>query len=84
LPAEGFEISDVRLQGLQRVSAGTVFNLIPVSVGDRIDSLGLRSLTRGLFVSGYFMDIRLARVGGVVIVNLVERPASESSEIDGD
>lgn len=84
LPAEGFEISDVRLQGLQRVSAGTVFNLIPVSVGDRIDSLGLRNLTRGLFESGYFKDIRLARDDGVLIVTLVERPAIESIEIEGN
>ncbi len=82
--APSFVITDVRLQGLQRVSAGTVFNLIPVTVGDRIDQLGVRRLTRELFGSGYFKDIRIARDDGVLIVTVAERPAIESIEIDGN
>ena len=80
----GFFVTDVRLQGLQRISAGTVFNLIPVSVGERIDQLGVRALVRQLFASGYFKDIGIARDGGVLIVTLAERPAIESIEIDGN
>ena len=80
----GFLVTDVRLQGLQRVSAGTVFNLIPITVGDRVDQLEIRNLTRTLFASGYFKDIRLARDDGVLIVTLSERPAIESIEIDGN
>lgn len=80
----GFVVTDVRLQGLQRISAGTVFNLIPVSVGDRVDQLAVRGLVRELFTSGYFKDIRVARDGGVLIVTLSERPAIESIEIDGN
>ena len=79
-----FVIADVRLQGLQRVSAGTVFNLIPVGVGDPIDSLGVRRTLRALFESGYFEDIQLARDGRVLIVTLKERPAIESIELDGN
>ena len=82
--APGFYVTDVRLQGLQRISAGTVFNLIPVSVGDRLDQLGVRGLVRELFESGYFKDIRVARDDGVLIVTLSERPAIESIEIDGN
>ncbi len=82
--APSFTITDVRLQGLQRVSAGTVFNLIPVGVGDRIDELVVRSLTRQLFESGYFKDIRIARDDGVLIVTLAERPAIESIELEGN
>ena len=82
--APSFTITDVRLQGLQRVSAGTVFNLIPVGVGDRIDELAVRSLTRQLFESGYFKDIRIARDDGVLIVTLAERPAIESIELEGN
>ena len=78
-----FVVEDVRLQGLQRVSAGTVFNLIPVTVGDALDSLAIRSTMRSLFRSGYFEDIQLARDGGVLIVTLVERPAIESIELEG-
>ena len=79
-----FVIADVRLQGLQRVSAGTVFNLIPVGVGDPIDSVGVRRTLRALFESGYFEDIQLARDGRVLIVTLKERPAIESIELDGN
>jgi len=80
----GFVITDVRLQGLQRVSPGTVFNLIPLGVGDRIDPVGVRAVLRELFASGYFKDIRIARDDGVLIVTVVERPAIESIEIDGN
>ena len=79
-----FVVADVRLQGLQRVSAGTVFNIIPVGVGDRIDNVAVRSITRSLFASGYFNDIRVAREGSVLIVTLAERPAIESIELDGN
>ncbi|HCY05263.1 MAG TPA: outer membrane protein assembly factor BamA [Gammaproteobacteria bacterium] len=79
-----FVVEDVRLQGLQRVSAGTVFNLIPVSVGDALDGVGIRSTMRALFRSGYFKDIQLARDDGVLIVTLVERPAIESIELEGN
>ena len=79
-----FVVEDVRLQGLQRVSAGTVFNLIPVSVGDVLDGVGIRSTMRALFRSGYFKDIQLARDDGVLIVTLVERPAIESIELEGN
>ena len=80
----GFVITDIRLQGLQRVSAGTVFNLIPVGVGDRVGQLDVRNLMRTMFASGYFKDIKIARDGGVLIVTLSERPAIESIEIDGN
>ena len=80
----GFVITDVRLQGLQRVSAGTVFNLIPVGVGDRVDAVSVRMVLRELFTSGYFKDIRVARDDGVLIITLVERPAIESIEIEGN
>ena len=79
-----FVIEDVRLQGLQRVSAGTVFNLIPVSVGDPLDSIAVRATMRALFRSGYFKDIQLARDGGVLIVTLLERPAIETIELEGN
>ena len=79
-----FVIEDVRLQGLQRVSAGTVFNLIPVSVGDPLDTVAVRSTMRALFRSGYFKDIQLARDGRVLIVTLVERPAIETIELEGN
>lgn len=79
-----FTVADVRLQGLQRVSAGTVFNIIPVGVGDRMDNTAVRQVARALFASGYFNDIRIAREGGVLIITLAERPAIESITLEGN
>ena len=82
--ADVFTVGDIRLQGLQRVSAGTVFNLLPVNVGDSVDEVALRQVMRTLFASGYFKDIRAAREGNVLIITLVERPAIDSIEIEGN
>ena len=82
--AETFTVSDIRLQGLQRVSAGTVFNIMPINVGDSLDEVSIRQLVRLLFRSGYFKDIRMSRDGSILVITLVERPAIESIEIEGN
>ena len=82
--AQSFTVSDIRLQGLQRVSAGTVFNILPVQVGETVDEVAIRQIIRLLFESGYFDDIRMARDNDVLVISLVERPAIESIEIDGN
>ena len=81
---EPFRVGDIRLLGLQRVSAGTVFNLLPLSVGDVIDSVSVRQLMRGLFASGYFDDVTMSRDGDILIVSVKERPSIESIEIEGN
>jgi len=82
--ADSFAVDDIRLQGLQRVSAGTVFNLLPINIGDPIDELGVRTLVRTLFKSGYFHDIAVARDNNALVLSFVERPAIDSLEIDGN
>ncbi len=82
--AETFTVSDIRLQGLQRVSAGTVFNLLPIQVGDALDEVAIRQLIRVLFQSGFFSDVRMARDNDVLVITVSERPASETIEIDGN
>ena len=79
-----FIVDDIQLRGLQRVSAGTIFNLIPIDLGETADTVLLRTVTRALFSSGYFDDIQLARDGGALIINFSERPAIELIEIDGN
>jgi len=81
---DAFTISDIRIQGLQRVSAGTVFNLIPVNVGDTVDEITVRQLIRLIFKSGYFRDVRIARDENILIVSVAERPAIDSIELDGN
>ena len=82
--SEPIRVADIQLQGLQRVSAGTVFNLLPASVGDTLDSADMRELVRMLFQSGYFDDITLLRDGDTLIVRVEERPAIEKIELEGN
>lgn len=82
--AELFEVQDIRIEGLQRVSAGTVFGSLPINVGDRVDDAGLQEATRSLFRSGYFSDVVIARDGGVLVLGLVERPAVAEIIIEGN
>ena len=84
IAAESFRVSDIRLQGLQRISAGTVFNTLPINVGDTLDEIGVRELIRVLFQTGFFDDIRMARDDSILVITVVERPAIESIEIDGN
>lgn len=82
--AEVFQIEDIRLDGLQRVSAGTVFASLPVQAGELIDEEGIRIAVRTLFKTGYFDDISIARQGKVLVVSLKERPAVAEIIIDGN
>jgi outer membrane protein insertion porin family len=82
--AEVFQVEDIRIDGLQRVSSGTVFASMPLSVGDLIDDDTVRRTTRALFRTGYFDDIRISRDGGVLIVAVKERPAIAEITIQGN
>lgn len=82
--AESFTISDIRVNGLQRVSAGSVFGALPLNVGDQADDRRLVESTRSLFKTGFFQDIQLNRDGNVLIINVVERPSVSSIEIEGN
>ena len=82
--AESFTISDIRVNGLQRVSAGSVFGALPLNVGEQADDRALVEATRELFKSGFFQDIQLGRDGDVLVITVVERPSISSIEIDGN
>lgn len=82
--AEVFQIDDIRIQGLQRVSAGTIFSTLPVQVGDLVDQQAIRDATRSLFRTGYFDNIRMARDGNTLIVLLKERPAVTEIKLEGN
>ncbi|PZW64728.1 Beta-barrel assembly machine subunit BamA [Pseudomonas sp. URMO17WK12:I6] len=82
--AQGFKISDIRINGLQRVSAGSVFGALPLNVGDEADDRRLVESTRALFKTGFFQDIQLGHDGDVLIITVVERPSVASIEIEGN
>ena len=72
--ATAFRVTDIRVEGLQRVSAGTVFSAIPINVGDELDELGYREVIRELFRNGSFDDIQVGRDGQVLVIIVKERP----------
>ncbi len=84
IQALGFVISDVRVEGLQRISAGTVFGAIPFNVGDNVDEIELRSIIRSLFKTESFDDVRVGRDGNVLVIIVKERPSIESIEFEGN
>lgn len=84
ISAEVFQVDDIRIEGLQRVSAGTVFAALPVTVGDLIDEPLVREATRSLFRTGYFSDVVMVRENGVLVIGLVERPAVTEINLDGN
>jgi outer membrane protein insertion porin family len=56
---EDFTVGDIRVEGLQRISEGTVFNYLPVNIGDRLDQRHVQEAIRALFGTGFFSDIEI-------------------------
>ncbi|HEX9706491.1 MAG TPA: outer membrane protein assembly factor BamA [Steroidobacteraceae bacterium] len=81
---EAFTVGDIRVEGLQRISEGTIYNYLPVNIGDRMDQRRLQEAIRALFATGFFSDIELRRDGGTLVVVVRERPSIESFEITGN
>ena len=79
-----FVVEDIQLKGLMRVPAGTVFNEIPLDVGDEVDPYSVREIIRLLYKTKLFEDIQVAREGTVLVITLSERPAIDSIEIEGN
>jgi outer membrane protein insertion porin family len=76
-------VRDIRVEGLQRTDAGTVFNYLGVKVGDRFDDAAASSAIKALFATGFFRDVRIEVQDSVVIVSVVERPTIASIDITG-
>jgi len=82
--AEGFVIKDIRVEGLQRISAGTVFNFLSVKVGDEMTNKDAKSIIRSLFKSKYFSDVGVEEEEGILVIKVTERPAVSSIEFVGN
>lgn len=74
----------MQVKGLQRISAGTVFNYMPVKVGDRFDSQASSEIIRSLYQTGFFKDIRLSQENNTLIIEVAEYPSIDSIEITGN
>lgn len=82
--ADSFVIKDIRVEGLQRISAGTVFNFLPVKVGDEMSDKQAKNIIRSLFKSKYFNDVQVEEQDGILVITVSERPAISSIEFVGN
>ena len=81
---EPFVVQDIRVEGLQRISAGTVFNYLPIKLGQTVDTEDSIAAVSALFSTGFFNDVSLERDGDVLVVYVKERAAISSIEIEGN
>jgi outer membrane protein insertion porin family len=81
---DGFVVGDIRVEGLQRIAEGTVFNYLPVNIGDTLDVRRITEAVKSLYATGFFRDVELRRDGSVLVVAVLERPTIESFEIKGN
>lgn len=82
--AEPFIVRDMRVEGLQRISEGTVFNYLPINVGDTVDETRIQEAIRALYAQKLFDDIEIRRDGDTLIVAVRERPSIEDFTIEGN
>lgn len=82
--AAEFVVRDIQVEGLQRISAGTVFNYLPVQVGSAVSERDYPEIIRALFKTGFFADVNLERKGNVLVVTVTERPAISEVRIAGN
>lgn len=79
-----FVIRDIKVKGLQRISVGTVYNEIPVNVGDRFSLDRSSNVIRSLFKTGFFKDVKLTKQGDTLIINVIERPVIAKIAFEGN
>ncbi len=79
-----FVVGNIRIEGLQRISEGTVYNYLPINIGDHLTAQRLREALRALYTTGFFRDVELRRSGTTLIVAVTERPSIESVDIKGN
>ncbi len=83
LAFEPFVVKDIRVEGIQRTEAGTVFSYLPVKVGETFDEDKAAQSIRALFATGFFKDVRVEVENGILVVVVDERPAIATIEFTG-
>jgi outer membrane protein insertion porin family len=81
---EPFVVKDIRVEGVQRTEAGTIFSYLPIKVGERVDDAKAAEAVKALFATGFFRDVRLEADNGVLLVVVQERPTISKVEITGN
>lgn len=78
-----FTVRDIRVEGIQRTEAGTVFNYLPVRVGDIFNDEKASASIKALYATGFFKDVRIEAEGDVLVISVEERPAIAGVDFTG-
>jgi outer membrane protein insertion porin family len=81
---ESFEVTDIQIEGLSRISAETVFSYLPVNIGDEMNEEKSRHVVKELFKTGFFKDIKLQQEAEILIITVAERPSIAAIRITGN
>ncbi len=87
LAAWGFDpfvVRDIRVEGVQRTDAGTIFSYLPIKVGERVDDEKVAQAVKALYATGFFRDVRIEAEGNVLLVVVQERPTISSITFVGN
>lgn len=82
--ATPFTVKDIRVEGIQRTEAGTVFNYLPIRVGDTVDDEAVSRAVKALFSTGFYSDVRIEVDQDVLVVIVDERPAVAQVQFSGN
>src|SRR5690554_80369 len=83
LAIDPFVVRDIRVEGIQRTEAGTVFGYLPVKVGETFDDDKASQAIKALYATGFFKDVRIEAEGDVLVVTVEERPSIAGVEFSG-
>ena len=83
IAVEPFTVKDIRVEGIQRTEAGTVFSYLPVRVGDTFNDEKAAAAIKALYATGFFKDVRVEADGNVLVIMVEERPAIASVDFTG-
>jgi outer membrane protein insertion porin family len=84
LHAQDFTIADIIVDGYQRISPGIIYNLLPVGIGDTVDSRTPALIIKELASSDYFDEIEVSREGNILVVTVLERPSVAEITVEGN
>jgi outer membrane protein insertion porin family len=79
-----FTVGGIRVEGLQRITEGTVFNTLPINIGDHIGSRRVREALRALYDTGFFRDVEFRRDGSDLVIVVQERPSIRMFDVKGN
>lgn len=83
-PFESFVVRNFRVEGAQRISEGTVYNYLPINIGDTITPQRVQEAIRALYSTGFFQDIELRVDGDTLVIAVLERPSIEEFKFSGN